>query len=67
MRQAVVEAYGDACHYCALSTTDPAICAERGPFELAHVIAHADGGPYELENLRPSHRSCNRRAGRGAA
>lgn len=34
------------------------------PLELAHVIAEADGGAFTPDNIRPAHRSCNRRAGR---
>lgn len=69
MLHAVLEHYGSTCHY---ADVDPLcigpIDLEPGaadPLELAHVIAHADGGRFDLGNLRPAHRSCNRRAGRG--
>lgn len=58
---AVLETWGDRCYYCG----DP---VDTDDLELAHVIAHIDGGQFTLENLRPSHGprtgSCNRRAGR---
>lgn len=65
----VLETYGVSCHYCAgdvvhivngeLVTLDP-----NDPLVLAHVIPHAAGGPFELDNLRPAHRTCNLRQGR---
>lgn len=62
MRVAVLETYGAGCHYCGAP-----IDLEGGddPLELAHLTPHRDGGPFVLENLRPSHRSCNRAAGAG--
>lgn len=61
MRIAVLETHGDLCPYCLLPTSD----ADR---VLAHYpIAHADGGPFILENLRAAHSLCNLRAGRGPA
>lgn len=63
MRQAVLEAYGDACAFCLLPI--PLVGASKADeLVLAHVIAEADGGPFELDNLRPAHRSCNASAGR---
>jgi 5-methylcytosine-specific restriction endonuclease McrA len=59
----VLEEHGDRCVYCG----EPVEPVAAGPdaLELAHYpIAHADGGEFVLENLRPSHRDCNRRAGR---
>lgn len=54
----VAEAYGVDCHYCGQETTDD----DR---VLAHwPVAHADGGQFVLENLRPAHASCNKSAGR---
>lgn len=56
----VRETYGDECHY-----GDGLVYFGAGavdPGELAHVVDHADGGLFELENLRVAHRSCNRRA-----
>lgn len=64
MARDVLETYGDACIYgdgpidLNLTGRHP-----RG-FVLAHVIADADGGAFELENLRPAHRDCNASAGR---
>lgn len=61
---AVLETWGDLCWYCG----EP---VDRNDLELAHIVAHADGGAFELDNLRASHGprpgmvSCNRRAGRG--
>lgn len=59
----VLEAYGDACFY-GDGPVDPDLHTGPEAFELAHVTAHADGGAFELSNLRPSHRHCNRAAGR---
>lgn len=64
MRQAVLETYGDLCVY-----GDGPIDLQAPPrsdrsLVLAHVIAHADGGLFELSNLRPAHLDCNRAAGR---
>lgn len=66
----VLETYGDICLYhghdadCPgpINLNDPAPGDE---LVLAHhPIAHADGGAFVLENLRPAHKACNRRAGR---
>jgi len=60
MLVAVLDEYGDCCHYCGHSTTEP-----TRDLVLAHYpVAHADGGPFTLENLRPAHRACNLAAGR---
>jgi hypothetical protein len=66
MRQAVLEAYGDCCFY-GDGPINLAL-ADRHPrsLVLAHVVAHVDGGPFELENLRPAHLDCNRSAGRSS-
>lgn len=64
MVQAVLETYGDACVYCLQPIALEAPRRSDHGLELAHVIPHADGGPFELDNLRPSHRACNRSAGR---
>lgn len=61
VRAEVLELYGAACHYC-----QAAIDLEAGaedPLELAHLTPHVDGGAFDVENIRPSHRSCNRAAG----
>lgn len=58
MRVDVVETHGDQCAYCG--GTDYA----DDPLVLAHLVAHDDGGPFELHNLRAAHRSCNARAGK---
>lgn len=47
--------YGDLCINCGLPGSDSA----------DHVIPRADGGAvYDLDNLGPSHRSCNYSRGR---
>lgn len=63
MRVAVLETYGSSCHYCGAPIDLDAGAAD--PLELAHLTPHRDGGPFVLENLRASHRSCNRAAGAG--
>ena len=40
------------------------LCGKSGADTLDHIIARADGGTDELENLRPAHRSCNSSRGR---
>lgn len=32
-------------------------------WELGHVVPHAHGGPFTRTNLRPEHKTCNRRGG----
>jgi hypothetical protein len=64
MVEAVLEAYGGSCVYCHLPIDLEAPRRSDRGLELAHVIPHADGGPFELDNLRPSHRICNRTSGR---
>jgi 5-methylcytosine-specific restriction endonuclease McrA len=64
MRAAVIDAYGSSCALCG-----EAIDLELGDRDLrslvlAHVVAHDDGGRFELANLRPAHLSCNASAGR---
>lgn len=60
----VLETYGDLCVY-----GDGPIDLDlpgrhvRG-LVLAHVVSVADGGRFELGNLRPAHRDCNASAGR---
>ncbi len=54
---AIVRAGATICHYCHEGPR------QDDPFEAAHVVAHALGGPHNLANLVPAHRSCNRRAG----
>lgn len=62
MLEQVLETCGALCHYCSRPIDlDP---RADDPLELAHLVAHADGGAFELDNLRPAHRSCNRSAGR---
>jgi hypothetical protein len=31
-----------------------------GPWDLGHVVGHAEGGPLTRSNVRPEHVSCNR-------
>jgi 5-methylcytosine-specific restriction endonuclease McrA len=66
VRDEVLAAHGSRCVYCGADVLTPAGAPGHAdnPLELAHVIPHADGGPFTVENLRPAHRSCNRRAGR---
>lgn len=64
MREAVLETYGDVCVYCRELIDLQAPPRSDRSLALAHVIAHADGGLFELENLRPAHLDCNRAAGR---
>lgn len=64
MRVAVLETYGDRCFYAGVDPQCPGTPITLGRWELAHVQAHADGGPFVLENLRGAHLRCNRRAGR---
>lgn len=62
VRDEVLERDGAVCVYCDkpidLHTSSP------DPLELAHVIPHQDGGEFTTDNVRPSHQSCNRAAGR---
>lgn len=60
---AVLDAYGPICAlYCRQPIDlEP---GSRDPLELAHLIPHAEGGEFTVDNVRPAHRSCNRRAGR---
>jgi 5-methylcytosine-specific restriction endonuclease McrA len=50
--------YAYRCHICG------GIATHDDPLEADHIIAHADNGTHTLDNLRPAHRSCNRRRGR---
>lgn len=59
-----LDAYGPSCLYCPGPTADEDL-NPHDDFVLAHYpIAHADGGPFTLENVRPAHRECNLAAGR---
>lgn len=51
----VLATYGTACHYGDGDATD----RPGDPPVLAHVIPHAAGGTFTLDNLRLAHRSCN--------
>lgn len=53
--------YGELCAYCGGQTSPD---DTDDPQVLAHVVAHADGGEFVLENLRIAHRSCNASAGK---
>jgi 5-methylcytosine-specific restriction endonuclease McrA len=64
VRDEVLATYGPVCIYPWCGQPIDLEPGTRDPLELAHVIPHADGGPFTVENLRPAHRSCNRRAGR---
>lgn len=56
----VLDAYGDRCYLCGHSTLEPV----RDLVLAHHPVSHIDGGPFELQNLRPAHDLCNKRAGR---
>lgn len=45
----VLSEYGDVCH----------LCGRAGSTSIDHVIPRSMGGTDDLENLRPSHGSCN--------
>lgn len=57
VRDEALERYGFDCVFCRL----PILPQD---FVLAHVIPHRDGGAFTVENVRPAHAECNRRAGR---
>lgn len=57
--RAIVLAEETRCHYCQ----QPARPGD--PFEMAHIIARARGGPLVRSNVAAAHRSCNRREGTG--
>jgi 5-methylcytosine-specific restriction endonuclease McrA len=61
MADAVLEAHGDRCHYCGAPVERDGV--GDAALELAHVISHRDGGDWTADNLRWSHRLCNRTAG----
>lgn len=63
MAERVLAAHGDLCLYCREPVD---VYAIGGPssLELAHVLAHGDGGDWTVDNLRAAHQSCNREAGR---
>lgn len=65
VRAEVLELYGWTCTlYCGRPIDPDAAPRSDGELVLAHVISHADGGPFTAENIRPAHRICNLRAGR---
>lgn len=53
------------CHLCGLPIDYAASHLEPLSFQIDHVIPLAKGGLDELDNLAPSHRSCNRAKGDG--
>ncbi len=59
--RAAILLHADRCHICGELPTD------SDPLEADHIIPHGDGGTDHPSNLRPAHRSCNRRRGRGGA
>lgn len=74
---AVLERDGAVCAYCS-NGIDGVTIEPRGPrggvritvdrraadpLTLAHVIPHDAGGRFEVDNIRPAHDSCNKRAG----
>lgn len=56
MRRRVWERDGGRCGRCGRLITD----GEK--WDLGHRIPHAQGGPFQAENLRVEHVSCNRAA-----
>lgn len=57
-RKVVLEAHGMFCHICQTPI------ASRADLEFDHVIPIARGGSHTYGNVRPSHRTCNRRKGK---
>lgn len=53
-RMAIKQAWGNACAYCEVPLE---------AFEIDHIVAHANGGTCDVENLCVSCPSCNRRKG----
>ena len=51
----------NAHHRCAICHH---IATHTDPLEIDHIVAVADGGSDEPNNLRAVHRSCNRKRGR---
>lgn len=65
VRAAVLDRYGYRCVlYCGQPIDPDAPHRSDGELVMAHVISHADGGAFTVENIRPAHRLCNLRAGR---
>ena len=58
--RAAILMFADRCHICGELPTD------TDPLVADHITPHADGGSHDPHNLRPAHRSCNARRGRGA-
>ncbi len=51
--------FADRCDICGLPPTD------NDPLEADHIIPGSRGGSDAHSNLRPAHRSCNRKRGQG--
>lgn len=49
MRREVLARKGTVCHLCRTDGADT----------IDHVIPHARGGLYQLDNLMPAHKTCN--------
>lgn len=58
-----LELYGADCAICG-GAIDLEARSGDGKLVMAHVIAHADGGEFTVENVRPAHALCNLRQGR---
>lgn len=61
MMRELIERDGLTCWLCG-EPVDPDLPRDdawAGTFD--HVVAHGDGGPFELHNLRLAHCVCNRR------
>lgn len=55
---AVLATHGMTCHICTLPIDN------RKLLEFDHVVPIARGGSHTFDNVRPSHRTCNRRKGK---
>jgi 5-methylcytosine-specific restriction endonuclease McrA len=54
---AILAEFGMMCHLCSDAIKS------RSDLDFDHVIPLARGGEHSYQNIRPSHRSCNRRKG----
>lgn len=68
-RNGSTRAYRNARAHALAAATHCGICHQPfqpgDPIEADHIIARADNGTHDATNLRPVHRTCNRRRGRG--
>lgn len=64
MAEDVLLAHGDLCMLCREPVDVYLEHPDPSSLVLAHVISHADGGLWTVDNLRPAHKLCNEQAGR---